>query len=131
MGDLRAASRRKLLEGTLQRLGERIAVVEGQKDLAALAIASPGTRCVPCSGRKLDVVARLAAEKAGGLPVVILTDYDSEGERKAAALEELLLAQPVKLDRGLRLRVKAVFGARTIEELPSSLERVKEEIGFG
>jgi 5S rRNA maturation endonuclease (ribonuclease M5) len=121
------AAKRKLLQTVLEDLPQRLVVVEGPKDAKALEITGCCTSTVMCGGRRLEVVAENAAKQSNGMPVLVLTDFDSEGERKAGVLETLLAAQPVKVDRQLRKRFRAVFGIRTIEELPAALEREMEE----
>lgn len=115
------------MQSVLEALPNRLVVLEGPKDALALEQVTAGATTVLCGGLRLPVVAEKAAKQADGMPVLILTDFDTEGRRKAGELETLLAAQPVAVDRQLRKRFRAAFGVRTVEELPGALQRAMEQ----
>ncbi|MEK6924055.1 MAG: toprim domain-containing protein [Candidatus Micrarchaeota archaeon] len=110
----------------LAELNSRVVLVEGKRDEQALASVGVATQVVKFSG-KPGKIAETAAEAAAGRRVVLLYDFDDEGERKAAEMLELL--QPIAaVDRQLRKRFKQLFGCRTVEQLPHAIERLRKDI---
>ncbi|MGC8851345.1 MAG: toprim domain-containing protein [Candidatus Micrarchaeia archaeon] len=121
------AERKKLLDKTFEALSGSVVVVEGKRDAAALAGVGVVARVVLAVGR-LEGVARRVAGLAGGGRVVLLTDFDLEGERKAAELKELLSLEGVRVDDRLRRDFRRLFGVRCVEEVGTAFERLQEEL---
>ena len=113
-----------MLETVLRKLGESLVLVEGKRDV--LALAQLGVQAIACHARKPERVVNGLVGKEG--QVVLLFDFDQEGERKEKEYRELLYAAGIEVDLTLRKAFKAIFGVRTIESAPTALERILKEI---
>jgi 5S rRNA maturation endonuclease (ribonuclease M5) len=58
-------------------------------------------------------------KKKGLKKIVILTDFDDEGNKKAKELTKLLQLNKILVDQGMRRKFKSLFGVNKIEELNS------------
>ncbi|MBI3588045.1 hypothetical protein HY995_04805 [Candidatus Micrarchaeota archaeon] len=117
----------KALANLVGNLCQTTVLVEGRRDEEALARLEIGA--VACSSRKPSSI---AGGVAAGKKVVLLFDFDAEGERKneqfARALQE---EHGLEVDRNARRAFKALFGVKTIEEAPWAHQRLIEEIEGG
>ena len=105
----------------LDELDERLVIVEGTKDSKALK--SLGVKNIMHLGGKPIADFTFHVSKSHGSngngeakEVVILTDFDSEGERIAARIACLLRTQKVRVNSRLR-RQFMKFGKLHIEEI--------------
>ncbi|MEW5955512.1 MAG: toprim domain-containing protein [Candidatus Micrarchaeota archaeon] len=123
-----AKAKKKFLEKTLARLNRALVLVEGKRDASALWQIGVGAKVLEAGGRKPEqgVAAALAALKPGQ-KIVLLFDYDAEGERKAAEFSERLCAAGVVPDGVQRKNFRRLFGARAVEEAVAALEKIEKE----
>jgi len=98
-------------------LNDRLVIVEGKRDIAALN--KVGVRANVLTLDKLE-----RTTEPPGTSAVILTDFDRAGEIKMHKAESILIGRGVKIDAGLRERLRRIFGIRTIEELPHIFEKL-------
>ncbi len=111
----------ELLSRTINELAGRTAVVEGRRDAEALKEAGVRARAVIAAGKPERIV-----EKAGPR-VVLLFDFDEEGERKAKVFFELFRAAGAEVDLLSRKRFRQALGIRTFEELPAKIRELEEK----
>lgn len=101
-------------------------VVEGNRDVAVLRDLGVHAPIIKTQTRlpRYRIVERIA-EKAGKEgSVLILTDYDKEGQDICKYLEKELELQGVKTLGGVRLKIRKYMATwRTIEEFVSLLKR--------
>lgn len=101
--------------------------MEGPRDVEALRNLGFKGRVEVCSRVSVsdtDLVELFVRE---GLPVVILTDFDEEGQRLNRVLTRLLERRGVKLEAGLRRRLgklMAALNVYAVEDLDDALEGV-------
>jgi 5S rRNA maturation endonuclease (ribonuclease M5) len=90
-------------------------VVEGKKD--RLALQKLGfSKIFEISGKRIDtVVERILSEKPKS--VIILTDYDKEGVKKANQLMNFFQHHRVNVNSFARRRIQTLFKIHKIEEL--------------
>ncbi|MCK4858918.1 MAG: toprim domain-containing protein [candidate division Zixibacteria bacterium] len=116
------------LDAFLRSLEEKVVVVEGKHDVDALHALGVRPRLVEAVGKTEQVVRRVL-ELSRGEPksVVLLFDYDGEGERKNEEFECLFNCEGFGsvLDRLPRKRLKAFLGLRTIEEIVAKYDEYK------
>lgn len=126
---MNALKKRKLLKKILQKLEEEVALVEGKKDVEALAQAGVSTgKAIAVQGNKPERVVNAVKHSVKREPAVLLFDFDEEGKRKTLEYERELSAAGVRVDRQARKAFRALFRLRTIEELPRALHEVCEEL---
>lgn len=104
-----------------------IVVVEGRKDVAALAELGVGgtPRLVNEPGSMEDLVDALSETPD---PVVVLTDWDRTGGRLARRLQDALVGRsPVDLDA--RRRLVAVCHCKCVEHVPAELAGLRAKAG--
>ncbi|MCX8200331.1 MAG: hypothetical protein N3G76_02585 [Candidatus Micrarchaeota archaeon] len=101
-------------------LNERQVIVEGKRDVAALARV--GVRANVLTLDKLQHMRCIPGDDA-----VILTDFDRAGKAKLKKAESVLIGKGIRIDAGLRERFRRIFGITTIEELPRAFERLVRE----
>ncbi|MFH0973447.1 MAG: toprim domain-containing protein [Candidatus Micrarchaeota archaeon] len=134
-------AKRKLLVKTKRGLDAAIVIVEGKRDERALReTLAPTAETVKAGGRSADAVARRAIEaveeenkeekedKEKRKRIVVLTDFDAEGERRAAEITEALVAEGVAPDASLRRNFARLFGVRCVEAAPTALERLEDAL---
>ncbi len=124
-------AKRKLLEKVKRGLDEAIVIIEGKRDERALRETgfAPNAKTVKCGGKNADATARQAAEKReDGQRVVVLTDFDEEGERRASEITESLNALGEAPDASLRRNFRRLLGTRCVEETPCALARLEETL---
>ncbi len=114
------------LEKLRQRLSERTVLVEGKRDAAALAELGLGGRVMTATGKDEGIVKRALQ---GGQPVVVLTDFDEEGRRKAQAFAERIVSEGGIVDGAPRRAFADIFGVRCVEDAPTALARIQERAG--
>ena len=120
---------RRLLAERLFRLVDLInssvdlVLVEGSRDEEAVRSLGLTTAVLRVSGRSLrSSLVYEVVELFRGRRVLVLTDFDEEGERLNRALSSHLSRMGVRVEEGLRRRVGEVLaeaGLREVEELPS------------
>ena len=111
--------------------------MEGAKDEMALEEAEIHAETLQVRGETAAKIVEKICEKlearGGQTPeekeVVLLTDFDAEGERKERELKQALRERGVRISEPLRKAVKTLFGIRTVEQLPSALEKLGKKIG--
>ena len=116
----------KLLTDLQYEMNESIAVVvEGKKDHEDLT--STGLK-----GRILTLSSISMNELVEGIScsckeVIILTDFDSFGEKAAEKLRELFFNEAVKPNLSFRRRFRKLLGLVHFEDLPSLLNQEKNQ----
>lgn len=121
-------NKQKLLEKVFGSLEKSVVVVEGKNDAQALAEAGVQCNCVLVGGLKPEkVVEKIVAQERE--MIVLLTDFDDEGERKEKQLKRALAEAGLKADDGLRRKFRQLFRINTVEQLPFALRRLEKEIG--
>lgn len=128
-----------LLDKLFDALEKSVVVVEGKNDAEALAEAGVQCACVLMAGLKPEKVVekiigqgneKIVAQQRE--QIVLLTDFDDEGERKEKELKRALAEAGLKADDGLRRKFRRLFGINTVEQLPFALRRLeKETLVFG
>ncbi len=125
-------STRKLLEKTKRGLDDRVVIVEGKRDERALRESgfAPTAPIVKAGGKNAGETAKHAVEarKREKQEIAVLTDYDGEGERRAAEINEALLALGVAPDSALRRNFRRLLGVNCVEDAPTALERLEERL---
>ncbi|NHI84277.1 MAG: hypothetical protein EAX81_08260 [Candidatus Thorarchaeota archaeon] len=103
-----------------------VVIVEGRRDeaiLKNLGLRSPIIKTQAGISR-LELVENIVAEVGSSGQVLILTDYDVEGEEIRAALEQELEIRHIRILRGVRNRIQRLMGNwRCIEEMVSLFKR--------
>ena len=124
-------AKRKLLAKVKAGLDEAVIIIEGKRDERALRETgfAPNAKTVKCGGKNADATARQAVEqKEDGQRVVVLTDFDEEGERRASEITESLLALGTAPDASLRRNFRRLLGVSCVEETPCALARLEEAL---
>jgi 5S rRNA maturation endonuclease (ribonuclease M5) len=124
-------AKRKLLQKTERGLDDCVVIVEGKRDESALReTLAPNAKIVRCGGKSADAVASHAVEvrENGKQKIVVLTDFDEEGERRASEVREALLALGVAPDAALRRNFVRLLGVRCVEDAPCALARLEEAL---
>ncbi len=126
----------KRLRRIIKQLDESVLVVEGKRDAQALREAGVRkARLVQALGSAENVASRVVKALSRstrerdrvGDRVVLLTDFDVEGKRRCAELEEALLAESIPVNASLRRDFKRLFRVNCVEHLGFALERLLEE----
>ena len=108
--------------------GDRVILIEGKKDKAALEKLIGDFRCIMVQreGGPLKAAETLFDGEDGA---VILTDWDNKGDAIAADLEYHMKALGVKYDRDVRERLKKLCqkDIKDIESLDSLYGRLSSE----
>ena len=119
---------KKFFEKTLARLNQALVLVEGKHDAAALTRVGVTAPVIEAGGRKPEqVVSLVLSALKPGQKVVLLFDYDHEGERKTAVFSEILGAAGVVPDAVQRKNFGGIFRVRTVEEVVAALEKIEKE----
>ena len=112
----------KKKEKALKRLTELlnsdnvVVVVEGKRDKTALqTVGLANDNIIAVSPRKLDEIYSFVE----GKKAVILTDFDSAGNKLAKRVNDYLQSSNVNVDLESRKKFKWIFPVQTVEELPS------------
>ena len=92
---------------------EGVYLVEGKKDAEALKKIGLD-EVIIINGKKLEDVVEEVKSKAS--EVVILTDFDEEGRKKASKLIKLLVKNKIKVNKRLRREFRKL-GIIKIEEI--------------
>ena len=116
---------RKLIE-FLQRVEREyqplVIVVEGRRDEEVLRDLGVSTTIVRTQSYRSrpELLDHLSSMREKGLSVLILTDYDQEGDEIARHLEQELQIRKIRSQMRLRKKVRALMGERLcIEDLHS------------
>jgi len=124
-----AKAERKFLAKTLANLNEALVLVEGKRDAAALEEIGVKTEVIEAAGRKPERVVFLALKQLRPRQkLVLLLDYDAEGERKNREFTELLCAEGVVPDVRQRQNFRRLLGARRVEESVAALNKLEKEL---
>jgi 5S rRNA maturation endonuclease (ribonuclease M5) len=99
-------------------------IVEGKKDKVALEKLRFGN-ILAISGKSNEKIIETIITKRAG-HVVILTDFDKEGEKKHKELKRLFEKEGIKIDFTVRDNFKRTFKVRKIEEATSTANGVDE-----
>jgi 5S rRNA maturation endonuclease (ribonuclease M5) len=119
----------KLFLKLVEALNECVVIVEGKKDETALKEIGVTSEILHFAGSPSNFVERLRASlESETQRVVLLLDYDEEGERKAGFLREVLSGEGFRLRNELRTLLKRLLGVRTIEEVPSAWRRLSDDV---
>ena len=124
------ADRLEEMERVLEDLRERAegatVVVEGSRDLRALAeLGVGGVHVAVHRGAPMHAVIEVLAARPG--TVILLVDWDRTGGRLHAMLRDNLAAR-VRLDTELRRRLAATSMARSFEEIPAELAALRRAV---
>lgn len=114
------------LSEIIEKINDKISlvIVEGANDERALkkaGLKSPVARFCESGMRRFEFVDRIAADYAG-LTVLVLLDYDKEGNLNAKRITVELEGRGVKINRGIREDLGELLvreGIRRIEEIGS------------
>ena len=104
----------------IKELNKRIIIVEGLKDEKALKQLVK-TQLIRCNANPNSV-----SSKIKGKEVVILTDFDEEGENLFKKIKTNLQANKIKVNESLRREFYNIFKIVKIEELTSLVKRNKQ-----
>ncbi|NYZ74966.1 toprim domain-containing protein [Candidatus Micrarchaeota archaeon] len=123
-----AKAKKKFLAKTLAHLNEALILVEGKRDAAALEEIGV-TEVIEAAGRKPERVVFNALKRLKPRQkLVLLFDYDAEGERKTQEFTEMLCAEGVVPDVLQRKNFRRLLGARHVEESVAALNRLEQEL---
>lgn len=116
----------KLLTDLQHDMSEGIpVVVEGKKDREALTSSGLDGRILTLSSTSMsELVERVSCSCR---EVIILTDFDSFGEKAAEKLKELFFNEAVKPNLSFRRRFRKLLGLVHFEDLPSLLNQEKNQ----
>lgn len=124
-------AKRKLLRRTSEALDNAgLLLVEGLRDeraLRSLGFATPILR----ANQSAERVAARAVALAQGDEMVLLFDFDEEGERKLRECRTALEALGARCDARSREHLKWLTGVRHIEDLPPAWRTLNEELDRG
>ena len=119
----------ELLE-TFSSIDEPI-IVEGKRDAVVIKELGVKSKIYQISGKKLESVVEEVV-KDGWKKVLVLTDFDVEGRKIAAAITRLLVADGVSVDFALRRRIRSMMGSfAKIEEMKFLVKIIKEDDAHG
>lgn len=90
-------------------------IVEGKKDKKVLKILG-FNKIFTISGKSLHLIPDMIHSN-DSKSVVVLTDFDEDGEIIASQLTKLLEREGFKINRFIRMKFKNLFGIHKIEEL--------------
>jgi 5S rRNA maturation endonuclease (ribonuclease M5) len=118
----------------LQRLKETLSksdcaiLVEGKHDKRALIRAGfMGANVIAVSGRKPEKIVESLAYGSSVKRVVILMDFDESGRKLAKRWAEALCGYDLRIDSEVPRKMRWVFGIKTVEDLPTALEKFEEK----
>ena len=101
----RLSALEEVLSDLAELAGTHVLVVEGKKDCAALnSLGIYGDMFMTQSGGGPVRAVEYVASKGGR--AVVLTDWDSRGDRLAERLEEVLAKSPEETDLSIRSRLR-------------------------
>ncbi len=110
----------KLLKKTLLELKNGLLLVEGKNDLKALHELGIGGNVLTATGRNEQIVRKAISSLEPGQKLVLLFDYDEEGERKARYFGDMFLHEGVSANTVIRRKLRMLLGINTIEDLPTA-----------
>ncbi|MDP3742147.1 MAG: hypothetical protein Q8R15_02420 [Candidatus Micrarchaeota archaeon] len=116
----------KRVEKLIEKLneGDFILVVEGKRDVAALANIGITAKIITANGRPEGILKRISSTE---LKPVVLFDFDETGQERQSRFVELLLASDVVPEVQIRKEFKRIFGLRFFEEADKKLEEIWEK----
>jgi len=119
------------LSGLLAELASNVdlVLVEGPRDLEALRSLGYTGDVTTCSRVGVNDVELAEMVTAENRNILVLTDFDHEGERLSARLSELMEHGGAVVERGLRAelgRIMAVLGIRVVEALDNVRDSLRE-----
>jgi len=124
-----AKAKKKFLAKTLAELSEAVVLVEGKRDAAALEEIGVSAGVIEAAGRKPERVISVALSRLKPKQkVVLLFDYDAEGDRKAREFEELFSAEGIFCDGVRRKNFRRLLGVSQVEQSVAALEKIKQEL---
>jgi 5S rRNA maturation endonuclease (ribonuclease M5) len=103
------------LEEEIEKIKNLAFVVEGIKDENQLKKLGLKKIFTICGKPIFSVVEKIKRENFD--EVVILTDYDDEGEKKAKELAKLFQLNGIHVNKRIRAKFKSLFNINKIEEL--------------
>lgn len=118
----------KLLRKVLLELKNGLLLVEGRNDLLALGKIGILGNVLLAIGRNEQIIQKTLSKLEPNQKLILLFDYDPEGERKTAFFRELFLNEGALADIEIRKKVKMLFGITTIEELPYAYGKVTDDL---
>jgi 5S rRNA maturation endonuclease (ribonuclease M5) len=110
------------IERLLELIKDSTIIVEGKRDKEALNNIGISD-VIPVSGTSLESFAEKIPKNK---TYIILTDYDSEGERKNKEICKILQKLKIKIDLRFRCLFKSSFGITKVEEL-IKFSKIKED----
>ncbi len=105
--------------------GSFVLVVEGKRDIAALANIGITAKIITANGKPEGILKKISSI---GLTPVVLFDFDKTGEERQSRFVELLIASDVVPEERIRQEFKRVFGLRFFEEADKKLDKIREKI---
>lgn len=105
----------KKLNRLFSLLNSSILIVEGKNDFKAMREAGIVGEIIQANG-KTEVIIKKVKEKIHENDVVLLFDFDSEGERKTKYFSELFFSEDIKVNCNLRKALRSLLGFKTFEE---------------
>lgn len=119
----------KALSRLKERLEAATIIVEGKRDVLALQRTGFSGNILAINSRRAEeFAAQLATE--GAESVIVLTDFDSAGRKIGKRFTEALRAHGIRVDSESAKRMRWIFGIRTIEDLPSAVEKFEEKLNM-
>lgn len=109
------------IEREVRNIGNSQIIVEGKKDRKI--IERLGFKNIfEISGKNFsEILSKIKNE------VIILTDFDEEGEELAKNLNEILSSNGIKVNSGERKILKNIFNVKKIEELKFVLKFMEDD----
>jgi 5S rRNA maturation endonuclease (ribonuclease M5) len=104
-------------------VGNNLVIVEGINDKKVL-LKFGIENVIDISGKSFDEV----LDKVKNNSVIILTDFDKEGRKKAHFLTKIFQLNGIKVDTTLRKKFKSIFKVQKIEELNSLIKLLEDDI---
>lgn len=117
----------ELLQSLDTKYPDLLIVVEGNRDIQILRNLGVKTRILKSQTRmtRSELIEQIASEVGTRMELLILTDFDAEGDDIAAYLKKGLEHHKVRILDGLRIRIRNLMGNwRCIEEMVALFKRI-------
>lgn len=116
------------LQKIIKDIGDTLIIVEGIKDKRALSKLG-FKNVLAISGKSIFfLVEKIKSKKVKS--VVVLTDFDKEGEKKFKILSRILQSNKIKTNYFIRRKIKTLFNIYKIEEFNSLVKLIENNYNF-
>ena len=104
-----------------------VVLVEGKRDKNALVRTGfCSGNVIAVSGRRPENIVEALVYGSNANKIVILMDFDESGRKLAKRWAEALEGSDIRIDSDAPRKLRWVLGIKTIEDLPTALEKFEE-----